>query len=89
MMATQRDKRRIQVATLLTLMESETMDVYHSFDWRNEAEKHDLKQVKVKFTEYFSSSGMHFVRLDAFYIELKNVISSCKYHETISYETKS
>ena len=51
MMAAERDKKagEIQFATLLTLMGPEAMDVYHSFEWRSEAEKHDISQVKEKF----------------------------------------
>ena len=43
-MATERDKKAggILVATLLTLMGSETMDIYRSFDWGSEAEKYDV-----------------------------------------------
>ena len=46
-MATERDKKAggIQVATLLMLMGPEAMDVYRSFDWGSEVEKHDEREV--------------------------------------------
>ena len=50
MMTTERDKEGgIQVATLLTLMGPEAMDVYRSFDWGSEAEIHDISQAKESF----------------------------------------
>ena len=44
MIANERDKKAggIQVATLLMPMGPEAMDVYRSFDWGSEAEKHDI-----------------------------------------------
>ena len=56
MMATERDKMAgvIQVATLLTLMGPEAMDVYRSFDWGSEAQKHDISQVIEKCARYFT-----------------------------------
>ena len=96
MMATERDKKAggIQVATLLTLMGPEVMDVYHLFDWGSEAEKHDISQVKEKFARYFTPrTNVTYERykflqknqelgetFDAFLTDLKNLISSCKYH---------
>ena len=92
MMATERDKKvgGIQVATLLTLMGSEAMEVYRSFDWGSEAEKHDISQVKEKLARYFTPrtnetyARYKFLQrnpgtFDAFLTDLKNLISSCKY----------
>ena len=93
-MATDRDKKawKIQVATLLTLMGPEAIDVYRSFDWGSEAEKHDISQVKEKFARYFiPRTNVTYERykflqrlqelgetFDAFLTDLKNLISSCK-----------
>ena len=65
------------------------MDVYRSFDWGSEAEKHDISQVKEKFARYFDTTDQcEFLQrnqelgetFDAFLTDLKNLISSCKYH---------
>ena len=70
-MATERDKKAggIHVATLLTLG-PEAMDVYRSFDWGSEAEKHDISQAKEKFARYFTprTSGTSFCR------EIRNLV---------------
>ena len=70
------------------------MDVYRSFDWGSEAEKHDISQVKEKFARYFTPpTNVTYERykflqrnqelgetFDAFLTDLKKLISSCKYH---------
>ena len=92
---TERDKKvgGIQIATLLTLIGPEAMDVYRSFDWGSEAERHDISQVTEKFAWYFTPrTDVTYERykflqrnrelgetFDAFLTDLNNPISSCKY----------
>ena len=72
---------------------AEAMDIYCSFNWGSEAEKHDISQVKQKFARYFRPrTNVTYERckflqrnqelgetFDAFLTDLKNLISSCKY----------
>ena len=75
-------------------MGPEAIDVYRSFDWGNEAENHNISQVKQTFARYFTPrTDVTYERytflqrnqelgetFDAFLTDLKNLISSCKYH---------
>ena len=69
------------------------MFTVRSFDWGSEAEKLDISQVKEKFARYFTpQTNVTYERykflqrdqelgetFDAFLMDLKNLISSCKY----------
>jgi len=84
---------KIQVATLLTLLGPDALDVYRSFGL-TEAEKNDIKIVKRKFEGYYTpkvnetyerykflkrrqAGGEKF---EVYLAELKNLISTCQYH---------
>ena len=54
---TEKDKKDsdVQVATLLTLLGAEAMDIYRSFEWDLPADKDDVINVKATLKAYFAS----------------------------------
>lgn len=56
MKATEKDKKSkaVQVATLLTLLGEQGMDIFRSFEFENNEEKDDIVKVKKKFTDYYT-----------------------------------
>ena len=95
-MATEKNNKpgSVQVAILLTLMGSDAIDIYRTFEWANAADKDNIDSVKSKFEAYFAPrknvtyERYTFMRrhqrasepFDTFLTDLKNLISTCEYH---------
>ena len=79
---------------MATLMGSDAIDIYRTFEWANAADKDNIDSVKSKFEAYFAARKIvtyeryKFMRrhqrasepFDTFLTDLKNLISTCEYH---------
>lgn len=96
MLATERDKKsgKIQVATLLTLMGPDAMEVFRSFQFAADGDKDNISKVKEKFEGYYTPrvnetfERYKFLKrkqqagesFECFLADLTNLIGTCAYN---------